>query len=84
MFKLGFARGIYRFYRSFGTSRALPATGRFYSGDEIMPSLLRFLSVVGIIGAIGYASVFALAYFVKPSPREISVTLPQDRFYKQR
>ncbi len=49
-----------------------------------MPSLLRFLSVVGIIGAIGYASVFALAYFVKPSPREISVTLPQDRFYKQR
>lgn len=49
-----------------------------------MPSLFRFLFVVGIIGAVGYASVFALANFVKPKPREISVTLPQDRFYKPR
>ena len=81
----GFTRGIYKFYRSFGSQPNLnPAAGRVYSGDEIMPSLLRFLSVIGIIGAIGYGGVFALAYFVKPTPREISVTLPADRFYKQR
>ena len=49
-----------------------------------MPSLFRFLFVVGIIGAVGYGSVFALAYFFKPKPREISVTLPDDRFYKNR
>lgn len=49
-----------------------------------MPSLLRFLFVVGIICAAGYGSVFALANFIKPHPREISVTLPADRFVKQR
>jgi hypothetical protein len=61
-----------------------PATGRFYSGDETMPSLLRILFVIGIIAGVGYGSVFALAYLVKPKPREISVTLPADRFYKAR
>ena len=49
-----------------------------------MPSLFRFLFVVGIICAVGYSAVFALAHFVTPKPREISVTLPQDKFYKQR
>ena len=48
-----------------------------------MPSLARFLVVVGIIGAIVYAGVFALATFVNPKPREISVPVPPDRFYKQ-
>jgi hypothetical protein len=49
-----------------------------------MPSLLRFLSVIGIIGAVIYGGVFALANFIKPAPREISVTLPPDHFFKQR
>jgi len=48
-----------------------------------MPSLARFLMVVGIIGGIVYAGVFALATFVDPKPREISIPVPQDRFYKQ-
>lgn len=48
-----------------------------------MPSLARFLVVVGIIGGIVYAGVFAMATFVNPKPREISVPVPPDRFYKQ-
>ncbi|MFZ0071894.1 MAG: histidine kinase [Xanthobacteraceae bacterium] len=48
-----------------------------------MPSLLRFLLVIGIIGGLGYGVVFALATFVNPSSREITVTVPPDRFYKQ-
>lgn len=48
-----------------------------------MPSLARFLVVVGIIGGIVYAGVFAMATFVNPKPREISVPVPADRFYKQ-
>ncbi len=48
-----------------------------------MPSLFRFLVVVGIIGGIGYATVFALANFVKVQPREIVVTVPPDKFVKQ-
>ena len=49
-----------------------------------MPSLLRFLAAIGIIAGIGYGIIFALAYLVDPKPREISVTVPPDRFYKQR
>jgi len=48
-----------------------------------MPSLLRFLAVVGIIAGIGYGIIFALAYLTDPKPREISVTVPPDRFYKE-
>jgi uncharacterized membrane protein len=52
--------------------------------DADMPSLLRFLAVIGIIAGIGYGIIFALAFLVDPKPREISVTVPPDRFYKQR
>jgi hypothetical protein len=48
-----------------------------------MPSLARFLVVVGIIGGLLYAGVFALAT-LDPKPREISVPVPSDRFYKQK
>jgi hypothetical protein len=48
-----------------------------------MPSLLRFLMVVGIIIGLGYAAMFALAYFGAPTPRDITVTVPQDRFLKR-
>jgi hypothetical protein len=47
-----------------------------------MPSLFRVLVVVGIICGLGYGAMFALATFVDPKPREISVTVPQDRFIK--
>jgi hypothetical protein len=49
-----------------------------------MPSLARFLAVVAVIGALIYGGIFALANFVTPKPREISVNVPPDRFYKQR
>jgi hypothetical protein len=49
-----------------------------------MPSLFRFLLVIGIIGGLGYGVIFALATLVNPKPREITVTVPPDRFYKQR
>jgi hypothetical protein len=49
-----------------------------------MPSLLRFLMVIGIIFGLGYAVIFALATLVDPTPREITVTVPPDKFVKQR
>ncbi|MGZ3412050.1 MAG: histidine kinase [Xanthobacteraceae bacterium] len=49
-----------------------------------MPSLLRFLAVIGVIAGICFGVVYSLAYLVNPKPREISVTVPPDRFYKQR
>jgi hypothetical protein len=48
-----------------------------------MPSLFRFLIVVGVIGAIGYGAIFALANFVQPTPREMSVTIHPDKFLKK-
>ena len=49
-----------------------------------MPSLFRFLAVVGIIAGVIYGSMVALAVLVQPETREITVTIPQDRFAKQR
>jgi hypothetical protein len=48
-----------------------------------MPSLLRLLTVVAILCAIVYGSLYALAHFVQPKPREISVSIPPDKFFKE-
>ncbi len=47
-----------------------------------MPSLFRFLIFIGLLGGLGYGAVFALANFVQHKPREIIVTVPQDKFLK--
>lgn len=47
-----------------------------------MPSLFRFLTVIAIIAALGYAAMFALATLVPLKPREITVSVPQDKFIK--
>ena len=49
-----------------------------------MPSLFRLIVVVGLLGGLVYGVMFALAHFVEPKPREITVTVPQDRFAKPR
>ena len=48
-----------------------------------MPSLIRFLTVVGIIGGLIYGGIYALASLVQPKPREMTVTVPPDRFQKK-
>ena len=48
-----------------------------------MPSLFRFLMAVAIIVGIVYGAIFALANFVNPKPREITVTIPPDKFLKK-
>jgi hypothetical protein len=48
-----------------------------------MPSLFRFLTVVAIIAGIAYGAIFALANFVNPKPREMTVPIPPDKFQKK-
>jgi hypothetical protein len=48
-----------------------------------MPSLMRFLMVVAVLAGVVYAGIFALATMVEPQPRDMTVTVPQDRFVKQ-
>jgi len=52
--------------------------------ESPMPSLIRLLVVLGILSGIGYGAVFALATLVEPKPREITVTIPQDKLAKPR
>ena len=49
-----------------------------------MPSLLRFLTVIAIICSVIYGGLYSLAHFVQPKPREISVSIPPDKFFKNR
>ena len=49
-----------------------------------MPSLIRLLFVLGLLGGLAYGAVVTLATFVEPQPREITVTIPQDRLTKHR
>jgi hypothetical protein len=49
-----------------------------------MPSLFRFLVVVGILGGAAYAGIAALAKFVQPQPREMTVIISPDKFVKNK
>ena len=49
-----------------------------------MPSLFRFLFVVAVLAGAVYGGVYALAHFVQPTPREITVSVPPDKFFKNR
>jgi hypothetical protein len=44
-----------------------------------VPTLFRFLAVVAILAGLVFAAMFALATFVEPTPREISVTIPNSK-----
>jgi len=48
-----------------------------------MPTLFRFLAVVAVLGGLGYGAIFALANFVNPKPREMTINIPPDRFLKK-
>ena len=38
--------------------------------------------VAGLMGGLAYGAMFALANFVQPKQREMSVTIPQQRLMK--
>jgi hypothetical protein len=47
-----------------------------------MPSLFRFLVMLGMLGGLAYGAVFSLAHFVSLHPREITVTVQPSKFFK--
>jgi hypothetical protein len=47
-----------------------------------MPTLFRLLIVLGVIAAIGYGAIWALANLIEPQPRPMTITVPQDRIGK--
>ncbi len=49
-----------------------------------MPSLIRLLAVIALLVGIVYGGLYSLAHFVQPKPREITVSIPPDKFFKNR
>ena len=49
-----------------------------------MPSLFRFLVIVGLLVGLIYGAIFALASFVEPTTREMTITVPRDILTKPR
>ncbi|MFS8045410.1 hypothetical protein [Rhizobium sp. BR 314] len=44
-----------------------------------MPTLFRFLVICAVIGGSIYGAMWALALFVSPQPREITIRIPSER-----
>jgi hypothetical protein len=47
-----------------------------------MPSLIRLIMVLGLLGGFAYGAMFALANFVQPKQREMSITIPPQKLVK--
>jgi hypothetical protein len=47
-----------------------------------LPSLIRFIVIVGAIVAIAYGVMIALVTSVTPQPREMTYTIPAQRLNK--
>jgi hypothetical protein len=68
-----------------GTKQSPPAVASPDIAVEFpaMPSLFRFLTVVAVIVGVAYGAMFALANFVTPKPREMTLTIQPDKFLKK-
>lgn len=44
-----------------------------------MPSLIRFLVLIAVLGGLVWLGMVALVTFVEPEPREMSTPIPPNR-----
>lgn len=52
------------------------------STEAAMPSLFKFLAMLGILGGLGFAGMMAVVMFVEPQPREMSIAIPPSKLGK--
>jgi hypothetical protein len=52
------------------------------TGVVTMPSLIRLLTIVAILCAVVYGGLYSLAHFVQPSPRQMSIYIPPNKFFQ--
>jgi hypothetical protein len=49
-----------------------------------MPTLIRLVFTLGLLGGLAYGGIVMLANYVEPQSREMTVTIPSDRLNKHR
>jgi hypothetical protein len=49
-----------------------------------MPSLFRFLTLIGVLGGLTYGALFLLATWFDPKPRQITVSLHRSPWPRRR
>ncbi len=50
------------------------------AAEEVdVPTLFRFVLIVAALAGLTYAGIFALATFVEPAPRDMTVTVPANK-----
>ena len=49
-----------------------------------MPTLVRFVVILAVLGGLTFAGMLALAYLVDPEPRDMTVTIPPARLQPRR
>jgi hypothetical protein len=47
-----------------------------------VPSLIRFLIIIGVLAGLVYGAMIALVTFVEPQPREMTQSIPPARLNK--
>jgi hypothetical protein len=47
--------------------------------DSRVPSLIRFLLIIGVLAALGWGAMLALVTFVEPQSREMTQTIPPSK-----
>jgi hypothetical protein len=48
-------------------------------GSTDVPTLFRFFATLAILAGLVFAGMFALATFIQPTPREMSVAIPASK-----
>jgi hypothetical protein len=49
-----------------------------------LPTLVRFVAILAVLGGLGFAGMLAFAYLVEPEPRDMTVTIPPARLQPRR
>ncbi len=48
-------------------------------GRLALPSLIRFLAILGVLAAVAWGAMLALATFVEPEQREMTQSVPAQK-----
>lgn len=72
--------GVESVLRDHDRTVRLPVTDSNGQETDPLPTLTRLILVLIVLGGLGYGALYALANFVEPREREITVRVQKDGF----